>query len=331
MSDSNTEAVIIGGEDVTAEPQSDARSEMQSGIQIDDTLAGVEESRRRLADVERAREQSEQARRRAERDAAAARAQVQRMQQQRQQDSRAMVQAALAQVEAQIASATSAYRLAREAGDLDAEIAANQELQAAAAQRALLQSQGAAAGQDQQAGSDPQADMVVVNGRTLTRRSADWVRSHPRFNTDRAYRGVAIDAHNEAQQLGLAVDSPEYFDHIERALDEQFGGDDRSQSRGNGGSQEMSSSGGAPPTRHQGGSVSGRTVSTLFGPLIVRRSASGGMQIQIPPDRRADWEEAARINGMSLGDYCKSQVEIAEERAQGGNGGLITAEGMVYR
>ena len=46
---------------------------------------------------------------------------------------------------------------------------------------------------------------------------------------------------------------------------------------------------------------------------------------------RDDWEEAAKISNMKLGDYAYEQVKIAEEMAAGGTAGWTRGDGTVQR
>lgn len=46
-----------------------------------------------------------------------------------------------------------------------------------------------------------------------------WIDAHPQFNTDDAYRYRALAAHAEAVKQGLEIDSNDYFDHINAAVD----------------------------------------------------------------------------------------------------------------
>lgn len=334
MSDTETSVVV---DDAGDAGDTSGRSQPTGPeVVVDETLQGVEDSSRQLQALQRQRDQEAQRRRQAERDAAAARREVGQMRNQRAQDGRVLMQQAASTAQAEIDAAKQAYRNARETGDLDAEAAAMEAMQQASARKALLDAQVAQMPAEPTSGAgDAAPDLVVVNGRQVTRTTAQWIREHPRFTSDRKYEGVAIQAHNDAVRSGHTVDTPEYFRYIESVLAEEFpdDGDEAPPVRqsDNGGGRSMSTNGGAPPTRHQGGGGNGRTVKTLFGPLIVRRSGSGGMQIQIPAGQRQDWEEAARINNMSLGDYCKAQVDIAEERERGQTGGLITAEGQSFR
>lgn len=92
-----------------------------------------------------------------------------------------------------------------------------------------------------------------------------------------------------------------------------------------GGSGKPQNFNGAPPSRGSGGGGSGgKTVQTAFGPVTVFTKSDGTKSVRVPPDRRADFEEGAKICNMPLGEYI---LDMAEN----GNSGLITAEGSVYR
>ncbi len=48
-----------------------------------------------------------------------------------------------------------------------------------------------------------------------TLKTRQWIESHPEFLTDSKYKAKAMSAHYEAEVEGIALDSPEYFKHIE--------------------------------------------------------------------------------------------------------------------
>lgn len=52
--------------------------------------------------------------------------------------------------------------------------------------------------------------------------TAEWIARHPKFNTNRVYNAKVMAAHMEAvEELGLAPDSDEYFNHIETSIGER--------------------------------------------------------------------------------------------------------------
>lgn len=62
------------------------------------------------------------------------------------------------------------------------------------------------------------SDPVEAMASTLSPASASWVRRHPECATDRRMNSKMIAAHHDAVAEGIALDSPEYFAHIESHL-----------------------------------------------------------------------------------------------------------------
>lgn len=60
----------------------------------------------------------------------------------------------------------------------------------------------------------------------MTPAAQAWVDAHPRFNTDKKYKRVAVAAHEDAEDDGIKLDSPEYFRRINTALAEAGMGED---------------------------------------------------------------------------------------------------------
>lgn len=297
-----------------------------------DPFSALENSRRALADRDKelaaARAQVDQERR----SAAQARDQAARAQRDQAGNQRAMAAAAQSAAEAKLNSAKQAYRVARETGDTDAEL----EAQQAIAEATYEQRQAAAYLAQYGVGGDqgnaaPVGDTQVVGDRRVSAEAQAWIDAHPRFTSDPEYRAIALGAHTSAVESGYRENTRAYFDFIEKTLGRVYP-EERPDRREQGGNDDMNQRfSGAPPSRAGGGGTGGRTVNTLFGPLSVTRRGNGSMSIQIPRDRRADWEEAARINNMSLEDYVTEQINIRGEMDAGGNAGLITTEGATFR
>lgn len=64
----------------------------------------------------------------------------------------------------------------------------------------------------------PPVDPVEDFASRLSRRSADWVRSHPEFVTDPRMNAKMVAAHNLAVADGIVPDTDDYFDAIEATL-----------------------------------------------------------------------------------------------------------------
>lgn len=69
-----------------------------------------------------------------------------------------------------------------------------------------------------QATTEAAGDPVESLARTLTPKSADWVRKHPSFVTDPRLNRKMIRAHQDAIDDGCAPDSTEYFAYVEGRL-----------------------------------------------------------------------------------------------------------------
>lgn len=243
----------------------------------------------------------------------------------RAQDRTAAVASAVEAASSDAERAESAYVAARENGDAVAEAKALREM--SGAEFRLNQAKGEL--ETLKAQPTVIREPAQPQGGEIGPESRKWINDHPRFNTDNAYKQAALAAHAEALTDGILAESPAYFRHINSRM-EQFEGQGRQMDRRQEPRREQFS--GAPPSRGNGrGASASNTVQTLLGPVTVNRRADGVMGIQIPPHLRADFEDGARITGMTLADYAHQQVQIADERRDGGNGGLIETESQTYR
>lgn len=254
-------------------------------------------------------------------------------------DRRVAVSEAISSATSEKNQAVAAKRAAREAGDIEAELKADEALQAASfrlhsanAELASLPKEGdpaSAAGRV----TDPGAQ-----GNGVSPQAQAWIDAHPRFNSDKGYRDAMLASHAALLRDGVMEGSPAYF----RGLDETAavldgtgnGGGGRMGEGGGNGNGKGQPFGGAPPARGGGGGggggSGGRTVNVRVGPdrlvpvTISRRSDGSIAKIHVPPGDRADLEEGAKICGMALGDYIVDMVE-------NGDKGLIHTEGQSYR
>lgn len=298
-----------------------------------------------LANKDKDIETANRARAAAERTAAEARDATARERQGRAGDRKALVTQAVEGAKSDRQAAISAIRTAREAGDFDAEMRAQESLNSA--DYRLNQGTAELAGMGD--GKDPTSTAGDVREQNGGRRdqaagpsqaAQAWINKHPEFNRNNQYKDAMLAAHGRAVLDGASVDSPAYFRYLDEA-DASWrgqsgggmgggnngGGDDR---RGNG--KDNSHFDGAPPSRGNGGGSAGsRQVQTMLGPVGVTRLNNGKISIQIPRDIRDNFEEGAKISNMGLGEYALEQVRIAEERAAGGTGGLVTTEGQKFQ
>lgn len=255
-------------------------------------------------------------------------------------DRAAAVASAIEAAKADITSAKIAKRTAREAGDIDAEMAADEMLSSA------LYRQNQATGELNWI--NQQARQPAPTGDQGNRAEQDkptpaaqaWMDSHPRFNTDRNYRATALGAHTEALRAGKTLGSQEYVDYIDQMVEEVYGPDHgtssepplaRRQQPMQPTQRNNATSAAGPSNRGSGGSTAGGgsgVVQTGLGPITVQRRQDGSKSITIPRNRYDDWMEAATINGMTLDKYAEEQVAIADEMAAGGDAGWKKGEGL---
>ncbi len=134
-------------------------------------------------------------------------------------------------------------------------------------------------------------------------RTASWIASHPRFNTDPEYNSAAMAAHYQALHDKVAVESDEYFKRIEeatgdRAKVEVKAADENTDNREGGKVQADGErpSGPAPVTRRApAGAAPGPKKITLSGDEVERADELFGdptntlMYIKDPKERYTYW------------------------------------------
>ena len=179
-----------------------------------DLVAQYKELEGREAEANRRREQAEaeSARNRAE--AEAAKKQVANSQFD-------TVSTALNASKAEAEQAKRDIRAAKDAGDIDAEIEAQDRLAQARADerrldeaRAELEARAKAPPRREPPPSDPVE--AYVQGRTAP--TANWLRAHPEFIKDSRKQSKLTAAHFDAEGEGLVADTPAYFAHVEKFL-----------------------------------------------------------------------------------------------------------------
>jgi len=255
-------------------------------------------------------------------------------------DRQTVVAQALESAKSEQTAAKLAIRSAREMGDVDAELAAQESFQGASYRLAqasgeleYLRAQPRPSAQPRPAGRTPEAQQ--------------WLDEHPRFNTDRKYRGVAIDAHNEALREGHPEGSRSYVDYIEQVMTQEFGeghGHDDGQDQGARPMNNMRGRGASvavPPSRGSGASSGWKTMRTPLGDLLVQDRSDGTRGIKFPNAKvQSDFEEGAMLDKRAshspeafrkaLAEYANKHVEIAREIAAGGTGDLVIGDGRSF-
>jgi hypothetical protein len=190
----------------------------------------------------------------------------------------------------QIKEAQAKRRAALEAGDWDAEATASDELMALKVKQSRLNEGKTAIEQQMEAAKAAPADPVDAYVSHLAPAAASWVRSHPEVVTDPRKNAKLTAAHWDAVGEGLAMNSPEYFAHIEERMG--YGERQRQEEprRDNPQAERRQAAPAAPPSRDVPNG-NGQTRTT---------------QIRLSAGER----EAARMSGMTDIEYAKERDRL---------------------
>lgn len=231
-------------------------------------------------------------------------------------------------------NAARAMRMAMEANDHDAQIKASEDHADAVATLANLRVEKSNF-DDNKARFVEESKRVntaptQTGGDTYTPAAQSWIASHPKFDSDKAYKAKAMGAHYEAVSLGILVDSPEYFQHLNGAVAALDGkAPPPPPAR-----KPNAASTAAPPAREggaimDGGSGGSETVKFRDGSsLSLTRDNNGKTSVQgrIP----GDWVEAAVWSGVAKSksdrdgiiEYAVEQLKIMSATQRGEDTGL---------
>ena len=257
----------------------------------------------------------------------------------------------------EIKAAKQAKKAARESGDVDAEVDADEILAAAIARKNHAAVQLATLGEtapDQTSDRTvtPQAQPQAEQW-TPTPRAQQWFQDHPRFNNDPGYKATAIAVHNHMASQGLteAANPDQYFATLNSELAKIYGdnhgappgADTMSGNRGgNGGGNGGSHA--APPNRGGGnaGSTQVLPLASNLGQIRVQYRQDGSIARAsfIDQNTRENMDEGAKVcfpeeyqkdPRAAVNKYTIEQIKIAEEIKRGGNAGLVYGEGGTFR
>lgn len=311
-------------------------------ISPEDALA---ESRRQLQASQQQTADARRQAREAQQIAQRASAQAQEATTARVSDREVAVTSVLDGAKAEVTAAKAAYRAAREAGDVDAEIAA-QELLASATMRA-----GAATAELDRikAAPKPQPQAQPNQQGGPSPEAQAWLDAHPAYNTDRKYKAIANEAHNEALRAGHRDGSQSYVDFIDGVMTEEFGdghgqvGDQQVQQPRGGRQQQQSARAnggdGLPPSRGGGGSQGGyKTLDTPLGAVQFRQGRDGKIEsIKFASASTADnFREGAETSFRRLYETNPDQAladfatETIQEYLEGGET-IRSGDGRILR
>lgn len=185
--------------------------------QLAERQAALDTANQQITTATAAATQATQRARQAEQEATDARTQVA-------QSQRTTVDSGIAAAKAEADAAEEAYKSAFEAGDASGVAKAQRRISRAETEMAMLE----------QAKGDMAAEPTRKEVRTEAPRAADdpvesfiqsrtaptqtWLRTHRDYLTDPKKNAKMQAAHFDAESEGIALDSPQYFEHIERFL-----------------------------------------------------------------------------------------------------------------
>ncbi|MGB4781060.1 hypothetical protein, partial [Candidatus Methylomirabilis sp.] len=211
--EANAEAAQAADEKVIAK-KAEISTEVKDPA-VQDLMAQYKELEGRQAETERRRIDAEQEAARHRTEAETAKKQVASSQVD-------TVTTALNAAKADAEQAKRDIRSAKDAGDIDAEIDAQDRLaQARADERRLDEAKSdlesrAKAPPKREAPQQTDPVEAYIQGRTAP--TAQWLRAHPEFIRDPRKQAKLSAAHYDAEGEGLVADTPAYFDHVEKFL-----------------------------------------------------------------------------------------------------------------
>lgn len=249
-------------------------------------------------------------------------------------------------------AAAQKIKSAREMGDFDAELAAQDELNAASYR--LMRAKETKGQFDawkakQPKAGDAQQRQEQQGAPAQTPEVQSWLAAHPMYTKDQEYTADANASHNLALEAGCAEGSKAYVDYIDARLSRLYGPDHGKpgvvRGASNGGNQvDKRATGGrtaastAAPVSRGGSNVGGGGGGVVFnhetGSLrltTITDPKSGQPKETVQGNIPADWVEAAKWNKMDPITYAVEQMHIQREIKDGSLSGLTHGESGTYR
>lgn len=240
----------------------------------------------------------------------------------------------IAAAKTSIDNAKAAKKAAREAGDGDAQDAAEDALIDAKTSLRVLEIQKQNFDGEKSAALDRAKEAAKPVAAVADNSASEaWKASRPRFDEtkDPAYFAVALQGHHEAQSAGLQTNSPAYFAKIDGKLASAFGADHAKAAPGDGTSRKprearTSETSMATPV---GREAAGDGYSSQNHDLRIVVNGEGKRSISgtIPKD----WVEAAKWTGMTPAAYAIAQLDIEAEGGAANGGFDPQGRVQVYR
>jgi hypothetical protein len=270
--------------DITVKVDADQKEEAADPVaELKAQYDEIQKQQQQDAEARQAAEQranaADQARRSAEEQAQSARSETQQTRQ-------SAAEQGIENAKTAILAAKSEIKAAMEAGDWAKVADANERLAEAKGDQRFheqmknaweyQQAQQAQAPQRQQQVGDP-IENYINQVAQQTPKSADWLRAHRDWITDPRKNAKLTAAHWDAVGEGLTVDTPQYFDHVERTI----------------GMKET-------PSKANGGSVSARRQAAPVAPVTPSPGGTSGGGTEV---RLTKGEAQAATDGTLIWNY----------------------------
>lgn len=310
-----------------------------------DPEEAMAEARRQLAASQQQTAEARRAARQAQQAAQHATAQAHEAATARLTDREIAITSVLDSATAELVAAKAAYRAARESGNIEDEITAQEALSRAttretAAKTELERIKAAPKPAAQPQQSNPQG------GPQMSAEAQAWIDSHPAFNADDEYHAMAILGNNRAIKAGHTEGSQSYVDFIDKFLEEkygeghgQIGGNQQvQQPRGRQQQQQRSNAGdGIPPSRHTGAGRGGwKDVPTDLGTVHFQKGSDGALRVRFADkNTHENFIEGAKTSFRALYDRDpdRALADFAEEHINEfleGGGTIKNGDGRSY-
>lgn len=214
----DSEVVLVDETGVTAgtvakKPSDDPIASLKT--QLAERQSALDTANQRIASSETVASQATQRARQAEQEAVEARTREAESQ-------KTTVSTGIAAAKAEADAAEEAYKIAFEAGDAGTAAKAQRRIARAEADLALLEQAKADMGETRPAQTekrpDAQVDQVEAFIQSRTPATQNWLRAHRDYLTEPKKNAKMQAAHFDAESEGIALDSPQYFEHIEKFL-----------------------------------------------------------------------------------------------------------------
>lgn len=253
------------------------------------------------------------------------------------------VASAIDQAKSEKTMALAAYKMAREAGDVEAEMQATDALSQANIRLSRATEEA------EWLKNQPKPTAPQQTGNQPSAAAQQWIAAHPDFNTAGPYRRAALGAHSEALEAGHRDGSQEYIDYIDKAMAEEFGdghgqGNSRRQTREEPVRERDRQPGrgdAAPPSRSTpAGNAGWKTVETDLGTILYQDRRDGTRGIRFGNAAAQErYEEAAQMTHSrkwenatpkQRGDMLADTVQEYITEDQEGGGSIKIGDGRKF-